>query len=139
MAAQGQPAPAGTSHSGKAYTFNKVAEGVYHVVGTGNLAVVGNSVVIVNEQEVVLVDDHVSPAAEWVLLDELRAITDKPVRYVINTLGLRTGLMLTREAANIAYCLLLRLLGGGAVDPAAPYPHVNRLGNGRGGVTSIDM
>ena len=30
-------------------------------------------------------DDHVSPAAAWVLLDELKEITDKPVRYVINT------------------------------------------------------
>jgi cyclase len=31
------------------------------------------------------VDDHVSPAAAWVLLDEIKSITDKPVRTVINT------------------------------------------------------
>jgi cyclase len=58
---------------------------VYHAVGTGALAVVGNSSIIVNDNDVIVVDDHVSPAAAWVLLDELKAITDKPVRTVINT------------------------------------------------------
>jgi cyclase len=85
LGAQSGPAPAGTRHTGKAFRFNKVAEGVYHAVGTGALAVVGNSSVIVNEKDVVVVDDHVSPAAAWVLLDELKEITDKPVRTVINT------------------------------------------------------
>ncbi len=43
------------------------------------------SSVIVNDDDVILVDDHVSPAAASVLLDELKDITTKPVRYVINT------------------------------------------------------
>jgi glyoxylase-like metal-dependent hydrolase (beta-lactamase superfamily II) len=77
--------PAGTRHTGKAFRFNKVKEGVYHAVGTGALAVVGNSSIIVNDNDVVVVDDHVSPAAAWVLLEELKDITNKPVRYVINT------------------------------------------------------
>ena len=77
--------PAGTGHNGKAYRFNKVREGIYHVIGTGALTVVGNSSVIVNDNDVILVDDHVSPAAAWVLVDELKDITTKPVRYVINT------------------------------------------------------
>jgi cyclase len=85
VAAQARQAPAGTSHTGKAFRFNKVKEGIYHAIGTGSLAVVGNSAVIVNDNDVVVVDDHVSPAAAWVLLDELKEITDKPVRYVINT------------------------------------------------------
>src|SRR5262245_50204239 len=82
---QSQRPPAGTSHQGKAYRFNKVADGVYHAVGTGALAVVGNSSVIVNDDDVIVVDDHVSPAAAWVLLQELKDITSKPVRTVINT------------------------------------------------------
>jgi cyclase len=82
---QSQQKPAGTAHNGKAYRFNKVREGIYHVIGTGALTVVGNSSVIVNDNDVILVDDHVSPAAAWVLLDELKDITTKPVRYVINT------------------------------------------------------
>ena len=84
VAAQGQR-PAGTTFSGKAFRFNKVKEGVYHAIGTGALTVVGNSTVIVNDRDVIVVDDHVSPAAAWVLLEEIKALTDKPVTTVINT------------------------------------------------------
>ena len=83
--AQSQKKFAGTIHKGKAFKFNKITEGVYHVVGTGALAVVGNACLIVNDNDAVVVDDHVSPAAAWVLLNELKEITDKPVRTVINT------------------------------------------------------
>src|SRR5690349_5111153 len=77
--------PAGTNHNGNAFRFNKVREGVYHAVGTGALAVVGNSSVIVNDNDTIIVDDHVSPAAAWVLLEEVKALTKKPVTTVINT------------------------------------------------------
>src|SRR5262245_41367228 len=82
---QTQRQPAGTTHTGNAFRFNKVADGVYHAIGTGALTVVGNSSVIVNTDDVVVVDDHVSPAAAWVLLDEVKTLTNKPVRTVINT------------------------------------------------------
>jgi len=77
--------PAGTAHNGKAFKFNKVREGIYHAVGTGSLAVVGNSSFIVNDNDVIVVDDHVSPAAAWVLLEEIKEVTNKPVTTVINT------------------------------------------------------
>jgi glyoxylase-like metal-dependent hydrolase (beta-lactamase superfamily II) len=77
--------PAGTAHTGDAFRFNKVADGVYHAVGTGALTVIGNGAVIVNDDDVVIVDDHVSPAAAWVLLEEVKRLTPKPVRYVVNT------------------------------------------------------
>jgi cyclase len=77
--------PAGTLHTGKAFRFNQVKPGVYHAIGTGALAVVGNSSIIVNDNDVIVVDDHASPAAASVLLDELKDITNKPVRTVINT------------------------------------------------------
>jgi len=77
--------PAGTAHAGAAFRFNKVADGVYHAIGTGALTVIGNSAVIVNDDDVVIVDDHASPAAAWVLLDEIKTLTNKPVRTVINT------------------------------------------------------
>jgi glyoxylase-like metal-dependent hydrolase (beta-lactamase superfamily II) len=85
LAAQSARTPAGTSHVGKAFRFNKVRDGVYHAVGTGALAVVGNSSFIVNDNDVIVIDDHVSPAAAWVLLDEIKAVTNKPVTTVINT------------------------------------------------------
>jgi glyoxylase-like metal-dependent hydrolase (beta-lactamase superfamily II) len=77
--------PAGTTHTGKAFRFNQVKPGIYHAVGTGSLAVVGNSSFIVNDEDVIVVDDHVSPAAAWVLLEEIKTVTNKPVRTVINT------------------------------------------------------
>jgi cyclase len=82
---QSQRQPTGTAHTGNAFRFNKVADGVYHAIGTGNLTVVGNSSVIVNDEDVIVVDDHVSPAAAWVLINEIKTITNKPVRTVINT------------------------------------------------------
>ena len=51
--AQAQP-PAGTRHTGKAFRFNQVKDGIYHAVGTGALAVVGNSAVIVNDNDVIV-------------------------------------------------------------------------------------
>ena len=49
FAVAGLQQPAGTLHTGKAFRFNKVKEGVYHAVGTGALTVVGNSSIIVND------------------------------------------------------------------------------------------
>ena len=77
--------PAGTTHAGNAFRFNQVKPGIYHAVGTGSLAVVGNSSFIVNDDDVIVVDDHVSPAAAWVLLEEIKKVTSKPVTTVINT------------------------------------------------------
>ena len=77
--------PAGSTVVGRAFRFNEIADGVYHALGTGAMQVVGNSAVIVNDADVIVVDDHVSPAAAWVLLEEIRTITDKPVTTVVNT------------------------------------------------------
>jgi glyoxylase-like metal-dependent hydrolase (beta-lactamase superfamily II) len=82
--AQGR-APAGTAHTGKAFRFNKVKDGIYQAIGTGALTVIGNSAVIVNDEDVVIVDDHASPAAAWVLLEEVKELSNKPVSAVINT------------------------------------------------------
>ena len=68
-----------------AFTFTKVADDVYFAVGTGALTVFCNAAIIINANDVLVVDSHVSPAAAQALLDELKAITTKPVRYVVNT------------------------------------------------------
>jgi glyoxylase-like metal-dependent hydrolase (beta-lactamase superfamily II) len=77
--------PAGTTITGKAFRFNEVKPGIYHAIGTGAMQVVGNSTVIVNDADAIVIDDHVSPAAAWMLIEELKAITDKPVTTVVNT------------------------------------------------------
>ena len=81
----GSAIPAGTLHNGPAFQFNQITDGVYHIVGTGSLTVGSNSVAIVNDEDVMLVDSHITPAAAFVLLEELQNVTDKPVRYVVNT------------------------------------------------------
>lgn len=66
---------------GKIYKFEKVGEGIYYATGGPG----SNNVVIVNDQDVFLVDDGTTPAAARALLQDLRLITNKPVRTVVNT------------------------------------------------------
>ncbi len=77
--------PPGADYDGDAFTFHKVREGVYLAVPTGNLTAVGNASVVINDDDVLIVDSHTSPAGAWALLHELQRITAKPVRYVVNT------------------------------------------------------
>jgi len=66
---------------GKTYKFEKIADGVYYATGGFG----SNNVVIVNDQDVLLVDDGTTPAAARAFLDDIKIITKKPVRYVVNT------------------------------------------------------
>ena len=68
-----------------AYRFQQIVPGVYSAIGTGTVNVGSNSAVIVNRDDVVIVDSHISPESARVMMQELEAITDKPVRYLINT------------------------------------------------------
>ena len=77
--------PRGAEYEGKAFTFNMVGDGIYHIKGTGALSVGCNTTLIVNEQDAVLVDSHISPAAMWALLTEMKTITQNRIKYVINT------------------------------------------------------
>ena len=54
-------------------------------MGTDNLAVGSNAVVIISDTDVLVVDTHISPAAGWALLEEIKTLTPMPVRYVVNT------------------------------------------------------
>ena len=79
------PAPPGSEYDAPAFSFEEVVPGVYHARGTGSLSVGSHGAVIVNDDDVLVVDSHISPAAAQALLVDLKAITDKPVRYVVNT------------------------------------------------------
>jgi cyclase len=84
----GQPAsqrPPGATYTGNAFTFHKITDGVYHAVGTGNLVVMSNAAIIEGDTDVLVVDSHVSPGGAWALREELKAITPKPIRYVVNS------------------------------------------------------
>jgi len=77
--------PPGTSYKGQAFTFTKIAEGVYHAIGTGNLVVMSNAAIIEGDRDVLVVDSHVSPGGAWALREELKAVTPKPIRWVVNS------------------------------------------------------
>lgn len=81
----GASRPPGANYEGKAFSFQKIQDDIYQARGTGNLAAWCNIAIIINTEDVLIVDSHISPAAAWVLLEELKSITSKPVRYVINT------------------------------------------------------
>src|SRR3954452_8458075 len=70
---------------GAAYRFTEIVPGVYSAIGTGTMNVGSNSAVIVNTDEVMIVDSHISPESGRAMLQELKTITDKPVRVLINT------------------------------------------------------
>ena len=77
--------PPGTTYKGQAFTFNKIAEGVYHAVGTGSLVVMSNATIIEGDTDVLVVDSQVAPSGAWALREELKAITAKPIRWVVNS------------------------------------------------------
>jgi cyclase len=76
------PTPAIT---GKAYKFEKIAEGVYYATATGSMVTGSNNVAIIGSRDVLVVDTGTTPAAARAFIDDLKLVTTKPVRYVVNT------------------------------------------------------
>ena len=68
-----------------AYKFTEIVPGIYSAIGTGGLIVGSNSAVIVNKDDVVIVDSHISPESARAMVRELKSITDKPVKFLVNT------------------------------------------------------
>ncbi len=66
---------------GKTYKFEKIADGVYYATGGFG----SNNVVIVNDQDVVVVDTGTTPAAARAFIADIKMLTNKPIRFVVNT------------------------------------------------------
>ena len=76
----------GTVPDGPAYRFEELADGVHFAIGTGAMTVFSNSLVIINDDHVMLVDTSVTPAAARELVAQIQAeLTAKPIRYVFNS------------------------------------------------------
>ncbi len=69
------------------YTWQSLGDGIYLHSQADPLAgpVDGNSVVIVSDDGVLVVDTHINPAVARAVIDEIRAMTDVPVTHVVNT------------------------------------------------------
>jgi len=74
----------GANGQSAAYRLDKIADGIYLASPT-TPRFAANVPVIVNDRDVVLVGSHFTPAAARALVDEVKAITDRPVRFIINT------------------------------------------------------
>lgn len=69
------------------FEVQKLAEGVYAVIRKEppGLMVDANNVFIINDDDVVVVDSNGAPSITKEVLAALRRLTNKPVKYVINT------------------------------------------------------
>ncbi len=67
------------------HRFEEVAEGVWLVTGTGSVFTMSNAMVLVGEFDTLVVDSHVTPAASRALINSIPVITDKPIRYLVNS------------------------------------------------------
>jgi cyclase len=85
LAAQAQPVTQSYPVvQGDAYKFEKIADGVYYATVT-RPGLGSNNVVVVNDTDVLIVDSGTSPAAARAFVEDIKKLTDKPVRYVVNT------------------------------------------------------
>lgn len=75
----GSRGPGGDGGADRIHKVERLAEGAYAIYGQG-----GNMALFVTEKSALLVDDQferIAPA----LLEAIRGVTDKPLRYVVNT------------------------------------------------------
>lgn len=68
-----------------AHRFQKVADGIYYATSAGTMNVGANSPVILTAIDALIVDSSITPAAGRALAQDLKAITDKPIRYVVDS------------------------------------------------------
>jgi len=67
------------------HRLEEVAEGVYFATGNGALYTMSNALIIERDEDVVVVDSHITPAAGRALLDSIRVVTPKPITTLINS------------------------------------------------------
>ncbi|HEY3064264.1 MAG TPA: MBL fold metallo-hydrolase [Methylomirabilota bacterium] len=67
------------------FEITKVADGVHAAVAAPAYKVNSNTAIIETDDGVIVVDTHSKPSAARVIVERLRDLTSKPVRFVINT------------------------------------------------------
>jgi len=82
--AQQAAAGANTVVSG-AHRFEKVSDSIYYATSSGTMNVGANSPILVNDNEALVVDSEITPAAARALVADLKAITPKPIGYVVDS------------------------------------------------------
>lgn len=78
---------AAESAAEKGLEISRLADGVYAAIWQAPLTnpIEGNALFIVNDEDVVVVDSSLFPSSARRMIDEIEKLTDKPVRYLVNT------------------------------------------------------
>jgi cyclase len=75
----------GPAHGDARFDFERVADGVHVAVAAPAYKVNSNTAIIESDDGVVIVDTHSKPSAARVIVERVRDLTTRPVRYVVNT------------------------------------------------------
>lgn len=67
------------------FDIKPVADGVYAAIAKPVYKVNCNAAIILLDDGVLVVDTHSKPSAARALIEQIKKLTDKPVRYVVNT------------------------------------------------------
>lgn len=73
------------THTTATHRFEEIAPGVFFVTEVGEIYLMSNALVVVNDSDVLVVDSHVTPMAGRALLASIATFTDKPVTTLINS------------------------------------------------------
>ena len=75
----------GTSAADDLFDIKPMADGVYAAIAKPAYKVNCNAAIILFDDSVLVVDTHSKPSAARALIEQIKKLTDKPVRYVVNT------------------------------------------------------
>lgn len=67
------------------FTLEKVTDGVYAALAKPRNPINCNAAVVVYDEGVLVVDTHSRPSSARGLIAQIKSLTDKPVRYAVNT------------------------------------------------------
>src|SRR5215469_12146773 len=73
------------AHAEDLFDIKPMADGVYAAIAKPAYKVNCNAAIILLGDSVLVVDTHSKPSAARALIEQIKKITDKPVRYVVNT------------------------------------------------------
>jgi cyclase len=74
-----------TSAADDLFDIKPIADGVYAAIAKPAYKVNCNAAIILFDDSVLVVDTHSKPSAARALIEQIKKLTDKPVRYVVNT------------------------------------------------------
>ena len=67
------------------FDIKPIADGVYAAIAKPAYKVNCNAAIILFDDSVLVVDTHSKPSAARALIEQIKKLTDKPVKYVVNT------------------------------------------------------